>query len=154
MPGAIEIEVDGIKDAMAQLDNLSKGIERQVLIGLEKAMKNTADDIKVQFKGGRTAPGFKDRTGALRASITGGVIDSPDEGDEVGFIGAGDDRIGSDGKRTRDYVTHIEFGEFSKAGNTSFLRAGVQKNFRQIKDIISESIDLEKLLGNKRQEIS
>ena len=143
MAQSIEIEVEGIKEAQEVLDKLGAEIKRQVLYGLESAMENTAEDIKVQFKGGRS-PGFKDRSGALRASIRGGVTDSIDDGDEVGFIGAGDESLGSDGKQTKDYVAFIEFGEFSRAGNTSFLRAGVQKNMRQIVEIIKESIDLER----------
>ena len=147
MANTISIEVDGIDDAMKKLDNLQVGIMRQVMVGLEKAMINTAEDIKVTYKGGRTSPGFKDRSGALRASIRGGVVDSIEDGDEVGFVGAGDDSMGSDGKRTKDYVEYIEFGEFSRAGHTSFLRSGVQKNIGQIKRIIADSIDVEKLLG-------
>lgn len=143
---AIEIEVDGIDEATKKLGKLGTQIERQVMMGLEKAMKNTAEDIKVVYKGGR-GPGFKDQTGALRESIKGGVIDSTESGDEVGFIGAGDNSIGSDGKQTRDYVKYVEFGEFSNAGNTSFLRSGVQKNMRTIKQIISDSINVEKLVG-------
>mgnify|MGYP001616147403 CR=1 FL=1 len=41
----------------------------------------------------------------------------------------------------------IRFGEFSMAGNTSFLRAGVNKNLRQIKQIIVDAIDVDKILG-------
>ena len=147
MAETISIEVEGIDDAMKKLDNLEKGIMRQVMVGLERAMINTAEDIKVTYKGGRTAPGFKDRSGALRASIRGGVVDSIEDGDEVGFVGAGDESMGSDGKRTKDYVEYIEFGEFSRAGRTSFLRSGVQKNIGQIKRIIADEIDLEKILG-------
>ena len=147
MAEAITIEVEGVEEAMQRIDSIAKNLERQVLVGLEKAMENTAEDIKVTYKGGRSAPGFKDRSGALRASIRGGVTDSLSDGDEVGFVGAGDDTIGSDGKLTKDYVSYIEFGEFSKAGHTSFLRSGVQKNIRQIVSIIQDSIDVEKLIG-------
>lgn len=140
MSQEMTIEIEGIDEALQNINNLAKGIERQVLIGLEKAMANTADDIKVTYKGGGSAPGFRDRSGALRASIRGGVTDSMSDGDEVGFVGAGDDTIGSEGKATREYVKYIEFGEFSRAGSTSFLRDGVQKNMRQIVDIIKEAV--------------
>lgn len=143
MAQSIEIQVEGLKEAQEVLDKLGAEIQRQVLLGLEVAMENTAEDIKVVFKGGN-APGFKDRSGALRASIRGGVVDSLEDGDEVGFVGAGDDTLGSNGKKTKDYVAYIEFGEFERAGNTSFLRSGVQKNMRQIVNIIKEHIDLER----------
>ena len=144
MAQTIEIGVEGVKEAQESMDRLSKGIERQIMYGLERAMQDTVDNIKITFKG-RPGPGFHDKSGALRSSIRGGI--AIQDGDEVGFIGAGDERMGSDAKRTEDYVGFIEFGEFARAGNTSFLRAGVQKNMRNIKNIISESIDLEKLIG-------
>lgn len=139
------IEVQGVDELISNIDKVVDGMEKQLKIGVEKAMVNIAQDIKVIYKGG-TSPGFKDRTGALRNSIVGGLDSSRDTSDIVGFVGAGDDSRGSEGKSTREYVEYIEFGEFSKAGSTSFLRAGFQKSQRQIQSIIAEEINLERLL--------
>ena|SRR3990167_2757293 len=142
----IEIEITGQDKMLKSLDNIISKIDNIALKAVEKASVNTSEDIKVVFKGG-SSPGFKDRSGALRASIRGGISEELTNGDSiVGFVGAGDNQIGSAGKSTKDYVEFIEFGEFSRAGNTSFLRAGVKMAERSIKSIISEEINLEKLI--------
>ena len=139
-----EIEVKGIDELNKNLEMIMDKLSEQLKVGIEKAAINTAEDIKVIFKGG-TRPGFQDRTGALRASIKGGIDDTRE--DIVGFISAGDDTPGTDGKPTREYVERVEFGEFSRAGTTSFLRAGVQQETGQIANIIKDNIDVEKLVG-------
>ena len=143
---AKEVEIQGLKELQENIDKFVTGFHRQAKVAIEKAASNTAEDIKVIFKGG-AAPGFKDRSGALRESIVGGLDDQATSEDEiVGFVGAGNDLIGSSKKRTREYVEAIEFGEFSKAGSTSFLRAGVQMQARQIQSILAEELKMEKIL--------
>lgn len=139
----ISIEVQGIEELDSKIDSIIEKIKAQLSDGLEMACQDTAENIKSIYTGGRVAPGFKDRTGALRSSIKGGIEDNQPEGQINGFVSAGDDSIGTDGKTTREYVSHVEFGEFAKAGNTSFLRAGVQTAQRNIATIIKNSIDLE-----------
>ena len=115
-----------LQDAFNQIiSNLDLRAERAV----DFVMRNTAEHIKRDFSG-RTK-GFKDKTGALRASIKGGFL--ANRGDEiVGFTGAGDDMIGSNGKPTRYYVHFVELGEFYGHGHTSFLRAGIMERSRTI----------------------
>ena len=141
----VSIEIQGIDDVVKNISKVVDNLETQLKNAIEKASTNTAEDIKVIFKGG-TSPGFKDRTGALRNSISGGLVDNPETDTIQGFVGAGDDTLGDNGKQTKDYVAYIEFGEFSKAGSTSFLRAGVQASQRQIADIIKNEINIEGLL--------
>lgn len=124
--------------------SLNRGIARyiaklpiQAERAINKAVKNTARDIKVIFKG--TPFGFQDRTGALRGSIKGG-IKSVKRNEIIGAVGAGDDSMGTDGKQTRKYVQFVEFGEFSQAGLTAFLRPGVIRDIPQIKKIIANEM--------------
>jgi len=101
---------------------------------MKQAAEIAAGNIRDQFNG--RPFGFKDKTGALRKSIKGDVLRVT--GNEViGFIRAGDDTIGSDGQQTRKYAELIEFGEFSKAGNTAFLRPGVLLEKDTIRNIMT-----------------
>jgi len=140
-----EFKLENLDEVLEQTDQIIEGIVKRAREGLEKAAKNTAEDIKVIFKGGSN-PGFQDRTGALRASIAGGLVDTGSEESMIGFVGAGDDSIGSHGQTTRSYVELIEFGEFRHAGHTSFLRLGLMTSKPQIDRIMEESLDLETLI--------
>ena len=119
------VKVEGIDELDLAIDEVLTQIRNNSVMAITKTAENLAQDIKVVYKGG-SSPGFKDRSGALRESIVGGFL-SEDQDTVVGFVGAGNDSIGSDKKATRNYVTYIEFGEFTKAGSTSFLRSGVMR---------------------------
>ena len=119
------VKVEGIDELDLAIDEVLTQIRNNSVMAITKTAENLAQDIKVVYKGG-SSPGFKDRSGALRDSIVGGFV-SEDQDTVVGFVGAGNDSIGSNNQATRNYVTYIEFGEFTKAGSTSFLRSGVMR---------------------------
>lgn len=119
------VKVEGIDELDLAIDEVLTQIRNNSVMAITKTAENLAQDIKVVYKGG-SSPGFKDRSGALRESIVGGFL-SEDQDTVVGFVGAGNDSIGSNNQATRNYVTYIEFGEFTKAGSTSFLRSGVMR---------------------------
>ena len=140
------IEIEGLDDLVKRLEKIPDNLRLQVKDAMGDVALRVAQEIKDTFTGGRKQ-GFKDRTGALRDSINGGLAEELSQDDDVvGFVSAGTDSIGSDNKPTREYVEHVEFGEFRKAGHTSFLRAGVQQNTRNLGNWIAEEIDLEKLI--------
>lgn len=146
MPVLSEVKITGQDKIADAIHRIIDNVENIARGAVTKAAENTAQDIKVIFKGGGS-PGFKDRSGALRESIVGGLSHELTTRDDiVGFIGAGGTNLGSDGKPTKDYVQYVEFGEFSNAGNTSFLRAGVEQSKRQIASIIQEAFDVEKMV--------
>lgn len=148
----IEMKIEGLAKLRGALDRIAVNLRFNGEDAMKKAAQNTAEDIQVIFKGG-ASPGFQDRTGALRASIAGDLLQKETDGDRItSFVGAGDNTIGSEGKPTREYVTLIEFGEFSRAGKTSFLRAGVQMQTRQILKIIMDALRADKLVGRARRE--
>lgn len=123
--------VIGVRRKLLQLEIASRR-------AMDLAAKGGAKEIKKTFIG--SPLGFSDRTGSLRSSIKGGVRDRV--GSEVrGFISAGDDTINPDtGLPTRDYVQDIEFGEFSRAGLTAFLRPGALIARRLMGKIFSNEI--------------
>ena len=116
----IVITIDKIKfDRQLAIGKLK--IKANLRKGMINSMKKVSEDIRTTFSGNPL--GFKDRTGALRKSIKGkflGVI----KDEALGRISVGDYSIGSNGQQTRAYASAVEFGEFSVAGNTSFLRPG------------------------------
>ena len=124
-----EMRVEGKKELQGAFNRIISNIKNRAEGAVDSVMKNTAEHIKREFSG-RTK-GFEDRTGALRASIKGGFLEN--RGNEIiGFVGAGDDTIGSNRKPTRDYVHFVELGEFYGHGHTSFLRAGMMEQSRKI----------------------
>ena len=157
------VEVQGLDELVKKLDEIPEKFRLQIKSGMGVVADKVAQNIQVTFKGG-VRPGFRDQTGALRASIKGGLSEEMSQGDAVvGFVGAGDDSPGSDGRPTREYVKYVEFGEFirkrslksytlkgiealSQTRSTSFLRAGVQMLQRDIGVMLSEQVDLEKLV--------
>lgn len=104
--------------------------------GIDRACVHTAEWIKRNYTGG--GRGFKDRTGALRRSIRGGLIGgffaedttAPDLAFDVeGYIGAGGSEVGSDGKETKQYVMFVELdGKFPKP----FLLPGTLERLNSI----------------------
>lgn len=159
----IELKISGVEDLQKNIENLLGLIIENAKFGLKKAIDATVKDIKIGFAG---KPGFFDQTGALRKSIVGGITSS--SGNEVtGFISAGDDSIGSNGLRTRDYVNFVEYPELRRqkfvlkpnkkvderaqslsvniTRNTSFLRPGTQLARRKIVQIVQNAIVPEKL---------
>jgi len=144
MPDKV-IEVQGIEELEDRLNKIPEKIKQLSSFALDKVCDQVATNIQATYRGG-SSPGFKDRTGALRGSIRGSFLSYEGEDVAVGFVGAGDDMIGSNGKKTKDYVEMVEFGEFSRAGNTSFLRAGVQKLSRSIAEMIAKEFDIESLI--------
>ena len=145
----ISIEVEGLKELDKNLDDFILSLKSEAKKAMDLVTKNTAEDIKIIFKG-RPGPGFKDRTGALRESIQGGLLeDQSTENEIVGFIGAGDDRLGSDGKQTRDYVNFVEFPEMrghNTNRNTAFLRPGIMKAQRQITAMLAEQLSVDRII--------
>lgn len=162
----IEMQVEGMEDLNKNLDKFIDEFKKRVPDAVDKGADKLAQNIQLTFRQGtvgtkisfkpgekpairnsRSGRGFHDVTGELRGSIRGGVSDELSTGDKViGFVGAGDDSIGSDGKKTRDYVAHVEFGEFSRAGDTSFLRPGVEENSRQFADYVVKQLDLDSIM--------
>lgn len=139
----IELEVKGIEELQEALLSFQKNIETRSERAVEKACEDTAKHIRDRYIGGGI--GFKDRTGMLRKSITGGLVGGKGL-DSVGHISAGDDVIGSDGALTRNYVAKVEFGEFSRAGKTAFLRPGVLESKRKILETIIEFLKPDNIL--------
>lgn len=116
----IVISINKIKfDRQIALGKLR--IEANLRKGMRNSMKKVSSDIRTTFSGNPL--GFKDRTGALRKSIKGEFIGIVG-GEALGRVSVGDNSIGSNDKQTRTYATAVEFGEFSQAGNTAFLRPG------------------------------
>lgn len=118
----IAIEVEGVKDVDKILERIKEKIALEGPAVIRDFCQDTSEGIKVVFDGNLV--GFKDRTGALRRSIVGDLLET--KPDIVGFVGAGDDNLGSNNKPTREYVAHVEYGEFTNAGKTGFLRLGVE----------------------------
>lgn len=143
------VEVKGMKELEEALTNIERQFKVRGVRAVQKAVKDTADHIKNEFVG--DGKGFKDRTGALRRSIDGDVFqDQPIDNEIVGYVWAGDDQLGTDNLPTREYVTKVEFSEFSWGGkntnDTSFLRAGVMQQSRQIAKTIIEFLKPDNLL--------
>jgi len=142
----VEMELEGMEDINKLIEKIKKAIVVQSREGLERATSYTAHFIRSNYTG-FPMQGFKDRTGALRRSIKGGLADGmQSETEAVGFVGAGDDNIGSEGQPTKNYVGYVEFGNFSQAGDTSFLMPGILVAKPHILGLITDSIDLEKLV--------
>ena len=120
MPIQIRLNV---KKFNARIEKVKIRIAFAAKRAMDRATIDTADNIKVVFNG--RPFGFKDDTGALRESIKGGFQKFTADGEVQGAVGAGGDNIGNEGKKTREYVQNVEFGEFSNAGLTAFLRPGV-----------------------------
>jgi hypothetical protein len=90
--------------------------------------KSTAQFIQGHFHG--SPKGFHDRTGALRASITGDYLET--KANEIrGFVSAGDMKPGSEGIPNKAYAPYVEFGVNNPS--TPFLRPGVLMMARAIK---------------------
>jgi len=127
----------------AYLTRFPLQFKKNVEKGLDKTARLTAQKIRVDFTGDPL--GFKNRTGALRKSIQGGLIPKAIDtgGDVVAFIGAGGDNIGSNGLPTREYVARVEFAELreSFAGNvTAFLRPGALSNRSLMRKILTNEL--------------
>src|SRR3990167_3434801 len=97
----VEIEDNDIAKAV---DKLFEDFKHRAERGVWAACMDTAEYIRSTYTGG--LKGFKDRTGQLRRSIKGGLNEVTDN-EISGFIGAGDERIGSDGKATKDYALFV-----------------------------------------------
>ena len=139
---SIRIKADSLLKA---LNKFPIQLQNAVQEGLKSSIQDTVENIKETYIG--TPYGFKDRTGALRRSINGSVLETESEDEYArGYVGAGNDEIGSDGKPTRDYVEAIEFGEFKKAGHTAFLRPGVYSERKNITKSIRKQVN--DLLGS------
>ena len=132
------IEIEGLETLKENLEGLKSVIHAGGVKGMEKASKRAAENIQFTYRG---RPGFFDRTGALRASIKGGLAEENNK-EVAGFVGAGGDNIGSDGKQTKDYVMFVEFPELRFFGmrNTSFLRPGVFGLKTEVARIIAEEL--------------
>ena len=139
----MQVKIEGFKELDKAMTELNKAIEKNGRAVMDKVANKTADGIKAVFDGSNV--GFKDRTGSLRRSIVGGLVQS--RADEiVGFVGAGNGMPGSEGRPNREYVTLIEFGEFSRAGRTSFLRDGVNLAAHNIFQTFIKELNIEKIM--------
>ena len=128
MPQAqASFKIDGIDDVIRNVEDIRQRVSELVGQNISQFCSKVAEDVKKEYTG--DGKGFHDRTGALRRSIVGG-LESQTPNEIIGFVSAGDDRIGFKGKATRDYVLFIEFPEFRRNANadTSFLRSGVLMN--------------------------
>lgn len=127
----MQIEVKGVEETQKALKQVVQAIKELSIGAVDEASRNIAQNIQVVFKG--SPNGFRDKTGALRESIRGGYIGQTPDSVEA-FVGAGDERLGSDGKRTEQYAQFVEFPELypSKRRDTAFLRPGVLMFKREI----------------------
>ena len=160
----VVMEINGLDDLIKNIDTIPEKFRQQIKDAMGSVADKVAQNIQVTFTGGRR-PGFGDRTGALRGSIKGGLAHELSEGvDIVGFVSAGDDSLGSEGRATREYVKYVEFGEFIrpnrtlrkssangiqsmvKTRSTSFLRSGVQMLQRDIANMLAKEVNLEALV--------
>ena len=150
---SVEITLSGKGDLDAMLAKINVNLQYNAERAVDDAAQTMAELIKATFTG--RSKGFSDQTGALRASIKGGGIPGGRQGSgqAVGFVSAGDDTIGSDGKPTKEYVKLVEFPEFRKNAtrNTAFLRPGVLTFARKIADVLKHYVRPDKLVGPARR---
>ena len=137
----IEIEVQGIEELQERIVKMQENILRSGHRVIDEVAYTIAGNIREKYTGGRS--GFRDRTGALRNSIQGGIVEAFGgvSEDPVGVVRAGDETIGSQGKATADYVTYVEYGELYGHDQTSFLRPGVQESYGIILTEIAQAMN-------------
>ena len=141
----VTIEVDGIEELQENIKRMSDNILRSGHRVIDEIAYRIAGNIREKYTG---RVGFKDRTGALRNSIQGGIVEAFGgvSEDPVGVVRAGDDTIGSQGKQTADYVTYVEFGELYGHDQTSFLRPGVMESHGIILTEVAQAMNPDVLI--------
>ena len=137
------IKIEGVEELIKNMALVVENIEKEGEKVIGSFSEELAEGIKTVFDGSNI--GFQNRTGALRRSINGGFLEKTDDA-LIGFISAGDDEIGSNQVPNREYAAFVEFGEFSRAGKTSFLRAGAELGQRNFFNALSKIIVKEDIL--------
>ncbi len=129
-------------DVKTNADIVNEAIKdwlKDFLVKAEKAMdmagKNTAELIRNRYTG--AGKGFKDRTGQLRRSIRGTRPEETTDTIEVKVV-AGDDRIGSNNLRTREYAPLVEAG--IPKNTTPFMLPGSIEAIPIIKKTLIENL--------------
>ena len=139
-----EIEQSSLRRLQNALEEAGNSIREKAKDALVLASELGATEIAETFDG--STQGFYNRTGELRKSILGGAVPD-DAGAVLAHISAGDDSIGSNGLRTRDYVARVEYPELrtewlggANPRNTAFLRPGTMMISRMIVSTVSKEM--------------
>lgn len=129
----------GGKETQRNIKRLINAIDDGIFDGMENATEFAKNNIKIEYDG--LPDGFKDRSGELRKSIDNGVFRKGK--DIIGFLTAGNERIGSSGKPTGEYAIYLEFNQTRSKRNTAFIVPGAFKNvpemIARIRAFISEA---------------
>jgi len=136
-----KFEIHGLDETLETLDDFKDSVRSQGRQAVQFACEGGAFLIQNFYTG--PTKGFYDNTGQLRKSIKGQFLyENPDEIE--GAVSAGDNRIGTAGKPTREYAPVVE-----SMRKKAFLRPGMVEFASQMGQIIFQQLKPERL---KRQE--
>lgn len=116
--------IEGLDKVLRNLDDVGAKILKAGLIGMDYALRDTTNHIKVEYNRTRSGKGFADRTGRLRNSIAFKKFIERQRA--IGYITAG-----------MPYAPHVELRH---EGKYAYLWPGVKEKQKDIKKRIADSV--------------